>query len=126
MDDTRKQTLLSFTAAAKAVLYNAQRMEGLLPMLDSPESAQQAVQTVMGAIEQKKLIPPDMAPLLAMNVYLLLVDMAQRVTGEKPDPNIVKAVIGQLMGGTASAYRKPAQPAQPPQAPQGVVQKAMA
>jgi hypothetical protein len=83
-------------------------------------------QSKMGVIEQKKPIPPDLAPLLAMAVYLLLVDMAQRVTGEKPDPNIVKAVIGQLMGGTAGAYRqKPgATPDQP--APQGLVQKAMA
>ena len=87
-------------------------------MLDTPEGAIQAVQTVVGAIDQKKPVPPDIAPLLGVSVYMLLVDLAHNVTGEQPDANIVKSVIGQLMATMAGAYRQKArQGAQPPAAP---------
>lgn len=121
MDPQRKQTLASFTTAAKAVIYDTKRMQGLLPMMDTPEGAIQAVQTIVGAIEQKKPVPPDIAPFLGVNVYMLMVDMAHKVTGENPDPNIVKAVIGKIIGAMSQSYRKSTPP------PAGIIQqKAMA
>lgn len=105
MEPQNKQTLASFIMAAKVVIYDANRMRDLLPMMDTPDGAIQAVQTIIGAIEQKKQIPPDVAPLLGMSVYMLMVDMAHNVTGEQPDPGIVKSVIGKIMGTLATAYR---------------------
>lgn len=136
MDAQRKQNLSQYVMAAKAVIYETNRARGLLEMLDTPEGAIQAVQTVVGAIDQKKPVPPDVAPLLGVSVYMLLVDLAHNVTGEQPDANIVKSVIGQLMATMAGAYRGKGaqrQPAQagaqpgampPPQAPRGLLQTA--
>ena len=121
MEPQRKQTIAAFTTAAKAVLYDVKRMQGLLSMMDTQDGAVQAVQTVIGAIEQKKPVPPDIAPLLGVNVYMLMVDMAHKVTGENPDPNIVKAVIGKIIGAMSQSYRKSTPP------PAGIIQqKAMA
>jgi len=56
-----------------------------------------------------------------VNVYMLMVDMAHKVTGEAPDPNIVKAVIGKIIGAMSQSYRKSTPP------PAGIIQqKAMA
>lgn len=118
MDPQRKQNLMQFTTAAKAVIYDTNRARGLLEMLDTPEGAIQAVQTVVGVIDQKKPVPPDVAPLLGVSVYMLLVDLATNVTGEKPDPKIVKSVMGQILAAMGGAYRQKAQQgAQPPAAP---------
>jgi len=124
MDPQRKQTLASFTAAAKAVIYNTKRMQGLLPMMSTPDGAIQAVQTIVGAIEQKKPVPPDIAPLLGVNIYMLMVDMAHKVTGENPDPGIVKTVMGRILATMNQSHRT--KPAAPP--PAGIIgqQKAMA
>ena len=124
MDPQRKQTLASFITAAKAVIYNTKRMQGLLPMMSTPDGAIQAVQTIVGAIEQKKPVPPDIAPLLGVNIYMLMVDMAHKVTGENPDPGIVKTVIGRILAAMNQSHRT--KPAAPP--PAGIIgqQKAMA
>lgn len=124
MDPQRKQTLTSFTTAAKAVIYNTKRMQGLLPMMSTPDGAIQAVQTIVGAIEQKKPVPPDIAPLLGVNIYMLMVDMAHKVTGENPDPGIVKTVMGRILATMNQSHRT--KPAAPP--PAGIIgqQKAMA
>lgn len=141
MEPQNKHALASFIMAAKAVIYDANRMRGLLPMMDTPEGAIQAVQTIMGAIEQRRPVPPAVAPLLGMSVYLLMVDMAHNVTGEQPDPGIVKSVIGKIMGTMAKSYRGQRQQASrtapsgnriaPPgkqglPRPGGIIQKAMA
>lgn len=137
MDPQRKQTLTSFTTAAKAVIYDTKRMQGLLPMMDTPEGAIQAVQTIVGAIEQKKPVPPDIAPLLGVNVYMLMVDMAKEITGMEPDAGIVKGVVGEILATMAQSHGRQGQMAQPggqpgqaapaQQPPQGgIIQKAMA
>ncbi len=82
---------------ARAIVENAERMKTFLPMMDSPEGVLQAVQSVIGAIEQKKPVPPNVVPLLGVNIYMLMVDMAHNATGEDPDPGIVKSVIGQIL-----------------------------
>jgi hypothetical protein len=97
MDPQNKDRLMQFTTAVKAIIYNPDRMRQFLPLMGTKEGAVQAVQTIMGVIEQKKPIPPDMAPLLGVNTYMLLVDVAQEILDKKPNPEIVRAVIGTIM-----------------------------
>lgn len=136
MDPQKKSALLQYTTAVKAVIYDAGRMEQMLPMLDTKGGAIRAVQSVMAVIEQKKPIPPGIVPLLAVNTYMLLVDMAREITGQEPDPGIVNGVTQELLATMQQSYgqqggagqpqgQQPQQPQQPPQAPPGLIQKAM-
>lgn len=119
MDPDKKSRLMAYTTAAKRIIFNADRMAQFLPMLNTRDGAIKAVQTVMGVIERKKPIGPDVAPLLAVNIYMLMVDMAQEIVGQKPDLKIVKAAIAAIM--QMAGNMKPAQSnmqkqaSQPPQ-----------
>lgn len=130
MDEQKETRLGVFTLLARPIVENAKRMETFLPMMDSPEGVIQAVQSVIGAIEnqKKRRVPPDVAPLLAVNVYLLMVDMAHKATDEEPDEKIVKSVIVQLLATFRKDYSAQQPKATPaaPAAPQGIIQKAMA
>ena len=104
MDPQRKERLSQYTTAVKGVIYNPARMQEFLPMLDTKNGAIQAVQAILSVIEQKKPIPPDVAPLLGVNTYMLLVDMAQEIVGTAPDPEVVKGVIGELLSTLQQSY----------------------
>ena len=126
MDPQRKGALMQFTTAAKSIIFNADRMRQFLPMMDTKSGAIQAVQAVIGAIEQKKPVPADIAPLLGVNVYMLMVDLAKDATGMAPDPAIVQGVVGEILATMKRAYSQK-QPAQPAQPVGGIIQqKAMA
>ena len=115
MDPQRKGALMQFTTAAKSIIFDAKRMQQFLPMMDTKTGAIQAVQAVISVIEQKKPVPPDIEPLLAVNVYLLMVDMAKDITRMQPDPEIVKGVVGEILAGMRQGQQQPAQdPAQAP------------
>ncbi len=136
MKPEHKSLLATLTMASKAVIFDANRMREFLPMMDTKSGAIQAVQTVVSVIEQKKPVPPDIAPLLGVNVYMLMVDMAREITGMEPDPEIVKRVVGEILATMAQSHSQPQQPgaqpdqmapeqmARPPQG--GIIQKAMA
>lgn len=111
-----KGELSKFTTAAKVVIFNPDRMRAFLPMLDQQDGAIQAVQTVIGAIEQKRPVPAAIAPLLGVNVYLLLVDMAKEITGDNPDPQIVKDVVVQILSQMSDAYKEGSESPQQEQA----------
>ena len=129
MDPQRKGALTQFITAAKSIVFDAKRMSQFLPMMETKSGAIQAVQAVIAVIEQKKPVPPDIAPLLGAATYMIMVDMAKDVTGMKPDPEIVKAVVGEILSTMGQAYggQKPEQP-QAQAAPAGIIgqQKAMA
>ncbi len=136
MEKQKMGLLMKFTTAAKAVIFDADRMRELLPMMDSKAGALQAVQAVVGAIEQKKPIPPDIKPLLGANAYMLMVDLARDITGAQPDPEIIKDVVGQILitmsqggqpqGQMVAQGQPQGMPPQGAQPPQGIMQKAMA
>ncbi len=68
----------------------------------------------------KKPIPPSVAPFLGVNIYVLMVQMAQDITGRKADKAIMQKVIFDILGNVLKSHGKPAkQPmAQPtPQPP---------
>ena len=121
----QKDRLTKFTAAAKAIIYNADRFRQLLKLMDTKGGAIQAVKSVMGGIEQKQPIPPDLSIFLAVNIYMLMVDMAQEATGMKADKTIVQGVVAALMQSTLDAQGSaqapgpaaPTPPAQPPGPP---------
>lgn len=126
MNPEKKDQLTKLTAIAKAIVYEPNRMRQFIKMLGTPEGAVTAVKTVLGGIEQKMQIPPDVAPLLAVNAYMIMVDVAQEVVQAKPAPEVMKKVIGMILKEIMAAYAQPkaapqGQPAQPmaqPQQPQ--------
>ena len=113
MDPQKKSALMQYTTAVKAVIYDAGRMQEILPMLDTRGGAIKAVQAVIAVIEKKKPIPPGIAPLLAVNTYMLLVDMAREIVRDEndnpvePDPGIVKGVTQELMSTIQSSHGAP-------------------
>jgi hypothetical protein len=130
MKPEQKYSLSKLMLAAKAIIFDAKRMSQFLPMMDTKSGAIQAVQSVIAVIEQKKPVPADLAPLLGVSVYMLMVDMAKDVTGMKPDPEVVKGVAGEILATIGQAYGGQPPVQQGPAAPQsqgGIIQqKAMA
>lgn len=92
-----KDRLMRFTIIAKAIIYDAGRMKQFLQLMSTKDGAITAVKSIMGVIENKTQIPPDLAPLLGVNIYMLLVDVAQEITGGKPNPAIIKSVIAKIV-----------------------------
>jgi len=107
MNPQDKTLLEKYTQVAKKIIYEPNRMGKFMKMLGSKDGALTAVQTVVAAIEKFKPVPPQIAPLLAVNSYMLMVDIAQEVTQAKPDPAIIKEVIGTIMS-TVGAPQAPA------------------
>ncbi len=121
IDPQKKDLLTKFTLAAKSYIYDPDRFKMLLKMLGTEQGAIVAVQTVISAVEKAKPIPPSIAKLLALNVYVVMVDMAQRVTKIKAAPEIMMKVIGKLM--QQIVVSKPGQQqGQPPQQAQQATQ----
>jgi hypothetical protein len=120
IDPKTKDLLTKFTLAAKTYIYDPDRFKMLLKMLGTEPGAIMAVQTVISAVEKAKPIPPSILKLLAINVYVVMVDMAQRVTKIKAAPEVMMKVIGKLMSqivstppGQKPPVQQPGQPAQP-------------
>lgn len=118
IDPQKKDQLTKFTLAAKAYIYDPDRFKMLLKMLGTEQGAVMAVQTVISAVEAAKPIPKPILKLLALNVYVVMVDMAQKVTKIKAAPEIMMKVIGKLMQQivtTPPGQKPPGQPGQPAQ-----------
>ena len=127
LDPQKQSRLMAFTNAAKQVIFNADRMGQLMPMMDTRDGAIQAVQTVMAIIEKSKPVPRDIGALLAVNIYMLMVEMAQEILRQKPDPKVVIKVIQELLKTVTSGAKAAPKPVPPPTAPapQGMIQQAM-
>lgn len=115
LDPKAKSLLDQFTLVAKKVIYNAERMKQFMQMLGTPEGAVTAVQSVISVIERRKPVPPELLPLLGVNIYMAMVDIAQESTGHKADPGIMKSVIGAILQKVKPSQPAPQQPAAPAQ-----------
>ncbi len=134
MDPQDKSQLTAFTQMAQKIIYDTERMKQFMKMLGSKEGALVAVQTVIGVIERNRPVPPQLAPLLGMNVYMLMVALAQDVTGKKADAKIMREVVNAILTATVKSHQsKPPVPPVPqappapqqvqPPAPQGLMQQ---
>lgn len=94
-----KDTLSKFITVIKAFVYDQKRAGDILDMIETRDGAMTAVQSTIDAIETKVKIPPDAKPLVAANAYLIMVDMAMQVTGEKPDKGIMKQTMAAIVSG---------------------------
>lgn len=126
MEQVTNGPLMQYTMAAKAIIYNADRLRALIKLIMSKPGAITAVHTVMQSIQLKKPIPPELAPMLSVNIYIMLADAAYQVTGVKPDPAIMQGVIKDLI----SSVKSPAKPTSPqiksaPPAQGGLIANAM-
>lgn len=120
--------LTKYTLLAKHVIYDPKRMAVLANMLNTPDGAVLAVKTVMGAIEQAKPIPPQLAKSLAVNCYLIMVEVMQDATKKEASPNVMKKVIGTILMATDLTHPEQAatdatHPVQQ-SAPQGIINQA--
>ncbi len=102
----QKNKLIDMTLAAKKLIFSAERMRKLLPMLETRRGALQAVGVIMAVIDKQRPIPPDISMFLAVNVYVLMVDFAKDATGRKPDPKIMQQVSIELLKQTLQTYAK--------------------
>lgn len=92
-----KSVLTKYTQVAKKVIYNPERMRKFLQFMGTKDGAVQAVQTVIAAIDKLKPIPPQILPMLAVNCYMIMVDVAQEATGQKADPAVMEEVVGLIL-----------------------------
>lgn len=104
MDD---KALAKFTLLAQDIIYHEDRMKQFLKMMSTPHGAVMAVHVVLQAINQKMPIPPQIAAHLGANIYLIMVDQAQQITGHKASPEIVGNVIKMIMAETDKAHPMP-------------------
>ncbi len=114
MNPQDQALLTKYTLAAKKIIFNAGRMREFMKMLGSKEGALQAVHTVIAMVEKVKQVPPQIIPYLSANIYMVMVDVAQSVTGRKADPGIVKEVLESIMESVKTSHGKP--PSAPMQA----------
>ena len=112
-----KSLLTKYTQVAKKIIYEPARMQTFLKMLGSKEGAVTAVNTVVAAIEKLKPIPDNIRAFLGINVYVIMVDVAQAATGGKPDPKIMQEVIANLVKDSQAPVAPPAPEQAPAPAP---------
>lgn len=84
-------------------------------MLDTRDGSVKAVISILGVIEQKKPIPPEIKTLLGINAYVLMVDMLQEIHNQKPRNQAVSQTILAIIKALAAPKQAPsAQPMQQP------------
>lgn len=105
LDPQSKDLLAKLTIVAKKIIYNPERMKQFMQMMGTPDGAITAVQSVISVIDQKTDIPPQILPLLGINVYMVMVDVAQAATKLQPDAGIMKAVISKILQQVPSAQQ---------------------
>jgi len=123
-----KDILMKLTMIAKMIVYDTERMKTFTKLVSDPDGAITAVKAVTAVIRQKKSIPADIAPLLDVNIYVLIVDLAQDATGAKANPEFMAQVIASLLkgaGATIGQQQPQEQPAMPEQAAEQPPQQPM-
>lgn len=105
LDPQSKDLLAKLTIVAKKIIYNHERMKQFMQMMGTPDGAITAVQSVISVIDQKTDIPQNILPLLGINVYMVMVDVAQAATKLQPDAGIMKAVISKILQQVPSAQQ---------------------
>ena len=130
-DPKAKDMLTRFTMVAKGFLYNADHMREIIGMLGTKDGAVMAVHAVLSAIEKQKPIPPEIYSFLGINIYMVMVDSAREASktkknpkGIKPDPEIMNAVIKQILNETKPRQQVDQQTPQQPQQ-QGIIASQM-
>lgn len=122
LSEADHSVLTGYTRVAQKIIYNAERMKVFLKMMKTPQGAVQAVETVLGAIDQRKPVPPQIAPLLGVNCYMIMLDVLQSATKAQMDPNMVQQVIAMILKDTQRNAAAPkSAPPTPPAQPQGML-----
>lgn len=141
IDPKAQSDLQKFVIVAKKILYDQKHSEQLIGMMKTQDGAIHAVNVIIAAIEQRRKVPVQLAPLLAVSIFMLMLELFKLVFGKLPPDAAIKEITTKLMSGVATSHisyqhqqgsqqqskEQPA-PQQPaPQQPQGgIVQGAMA
>ncbi len=120
-----KDQLMRFTQAAKKIIYDAGRMKQFMQMMGTKEGALQAVHTVLAIIGKYRQIPENLVPLLGVNCYMLMVDVAQEATKHKADPAILRAVIQSILSSTQQNAAQPSAQSAPVAQSGGIIGRQM-
>lgn len=118
LDPQSKDLLAKYTRVAKEIVYRPEFMKKFLAMMGTPEGAITAVQTVIAVIEKNRPVPPNIQPVLGVNTYLAMVDVAQEAKGIKADAGIMKKVIQAIMAALSQPAQNQPDEAQQPMQPQ--------
>jgi hypothetical protein len=97
-------TAEKFVTAAKAIVYSEERANIFLPMLDTRQGAVEAVMNLLSALDGKRKIPREIVPMLAVHVYLMMVDVAMAATGDQPSKEVMRQTIQALMQQATSIF----------------------
>jgi len=128
MQPEKQERLVAYTKAAQAIIYDTDRLRMLISMASSKNGMLQAVRSVISVLEQRKPIPPAIAPLLAANIFMTLVDSAKQVSGQDPEPQFVADMVKKIVIMFAKQYAnkgRPQQQAEQPAPATGLLQGAM-
>lgn len=112
ISDADKSLLTKYTQVAKKIIYNPERVKVLAKMMDHPEGLPQVVLTVMGGIEHLKPVPPNIRPMLAANITMVVLDLAQEVTGQQFGPDVVMKAVVESIKTVMSGDQQQQAPAQ--------------
>lgn len=128
-----KDRFMQFIGAASDIVYGKERIPKLLKMMGTQQGTIIAAHTVMGAIDKQQPIPPELAPVLAVVIMMMLVDVAKESLETQPSQKVLNETIKMLMDDAHKTYPpgKAATPktqglmqqpaAQPAQRPTGLI-----
>lgn len=128
MQPEKQARLAAYTQAAQAIIYEPQRLKTLIGMCATKSGMVQAIRTVISALEQRKPIPPAIAPLLAANIFVTLVDAGKQISGQDPEPQFVADMLKKIVVLFTKQYATKGRPQQANQSPApqgGLLQGAM-
>lgn len=112
--DETKSTLAKYTQLAKKIIYTPERAKALADLMESSDGPVQAVMTVLAGIENLKPIPPDVRTMLSINVLMIILDLAEQVTGQDIPEQVLMGEIQKVLEAvTAPAPEQPAQTPEP-------------
>ena len=97
--------LPKFLTAIKAIVYNQERANVFLPMLDTRQGSVTAVANVLSALDGKRKLPRELVPMLAVHTYLMMVDVAMAATGQKPEKGVMKQTIDALLATIERVFK---------------------
>ena len=115
-----KSMLTKFTLLAKKIIYDPARAKSLAKIMDADGGITQATLTVLGAVETVKPIPPSIRPMLAVNILIIILDMAEEVMKVEIPQEALMGEINKVL----QAAQEGNQPAQQPTQQQPATQPA--
>ena len=117
-----KSMLTKFTLLAKKIIYDPARAKSLAKIMDADGGITQATLTVLGAVETVKPVPPNLRPMLAVNILIIILDMAEEVMKVEIPQEALMGEINKVLQAAQEGNQPAQQPTQQqPTQPAGLI-----